>query len=199
MDDVTVRDRLLDAALALFAERGYDEVSVEKIRNLARVSNGSFFHLFANKAELAAELLVDCVLDYQAAVIRSLDDVDDAADGIEAIIGTHLRWVQRNRARARFMFDEARSAWFALAAERLKVANERYLQVIETWRAPLVKRGAMQPVPADVFSAVVIGPTNMLCRFWLTGLKPSATPIRHQQELVACACAGLIPGWNSRR
>ena len=63
MDTLSPRDRLLDAAKDLFADEGYDAVGVEKLRARAGVSNGSFFHLFAAKEDLAAELLVACVID----------------------------------------------------------------------------------------------------------------------------------------
>jgi AcrR family transcriptional regulator len=193
MADGSVKDRLLGTALTLFIAEGYDAVSVEKLRLAAGVSNGSFFHLFANKAELAAELLVACVADYQASVIARLRRAQTAAEGIEAIVGGHLRWVQQHRQQAAFMLDEARSAWFAQAAERLKQHNARYLEAMERWRAPLLRSGALRPVPVEVFSASLIGPANLLCRLWLTGVKPgAASPLRHQKVLVELAQRALI-------
>ena len=72
MIQASVRDRLLDAALALFVAEGYDSVSVDRVRKTAAVSNGSFFHLFQSKADLAAELLISCVLTYQRHVVAAL-------------------------------------------------------------------------------------------------------------------------------
>jgi AcrR family transcriptional regulator len=197
MDDGSVKDRLVGSALTLFVEEGYDAVSVEKVREAARVSNGSFFHLFGSKTDLAAEVLVACVVDYQASIIASLARAQSAADGVEAIISTHLRWVQKNRAKARFMLDEARSAWFARAAAQLKDQNRQHLKAIERWRMPLLERGELRPLPIEVFSATLIGPANLLCRMWLTDLKPSAVPpIRHEKALVELALHALIPGWT---
>ena len=88
---------------------------MEKLRARAGVSNGSFFHQFAAKEDLAAELLVNCVIDYQAAIIRALARCDDATTGVAAIVRTHIRWVMNNQSKARFMLDDARAAWFAKA------------------------------------------------------------------------------------
>src|SRR5437868_5825986 len=141
MDALTVRERLLDAATDLFAAEGYDAVGVEKLRSRAGVSNGSFFHLFAAKEDLAAELLVNCVIDYQAAVVTALSRCDDATTGVAAIVRTHIRWVLDNQSKARFMLDDARAAWFAKAADRLKAHNATFAAAIERWRRPLVAHG----------------------------------------------------------
>src|SRR5918994_4984643 len=120
MEATTVRERLLEAATDLFSDGGYDAVGVEKLRARAGVSNGSFFHLFAAKEDLAAELLVNCVVDYQATIITALARCDDARTGVAAIVRTHVRWVMDHQSKARFMLDDARAAWFAKAAGRLR-------------------------------------------------------------------------------
>ena len=48
----TTRQALIDAARALFTERGYDAVSAEEIVRAAGVSRGALYHHFGGKAEL---------------------------------------------------------------------------------------------------------------------------------------------------
>ncbi|WP_218022230.1 TetR family transcriptional regulator [Nocardia amamiensis] len=48
------RQRLLDAAVRLFAERGYDEVAVADIAEAAGVAHGLLYHHFGNKREISA-------------------------------------------------------------------------------------------------------------------------------------------------
>jgi AcrR family transcriptional regulator len=193
METVTVRDRLLNAAAELFAAEGYDAVGVEKLRVRAGVSNGSFFHLFAAKEDLAAELLVSYVADYQAAIMRAIARSDDAAAGVEAIVRAHIRWVINNRSKARFMLDDARAAWFAKATDRLRDLNATFAGAIERWRTPLVENGSLRDVPVEVFLATVIGPANLICRTWIGGQKLStASPTRHEDDLVALARTALV-------
>ena len=49
------RDDLYEAALELFAERRYDEVSVEDICERAEVGRATFFRFYGNKAGLLIE------------------------------------------------------------------------------------------------------------------------------------------------
>ena len=51
------RDQILDAANALFAERGYDEVSVEDIASTAGVARGLVHHYFGGRKEVYVALL----------------------------------------------------------------------------------------------------------------------------------------------
>lgn len=193
METTSVRARLLQAATQLFADEGYDAVGVERLRSRAGVSNGSFFHLFAAKEDLAAELLVSCVIDYQAAIVAALSRCDDATTGVAAIVRTHIHWVMENQSKARFMLDDARAAWFAKAADRLKTHNATFGAAIERWRAPLVARGHLRDVSTEVFLATVIGPANLICRTWITGRKLSAaSPARSEDELVALAQHALV-------
>src|SRR5215211_3737453 len=51
------RDQILDAANALFAERPYDEVSIEDIANSAGVTRGLVHHYFGGRKDVYIGLL----------------------------------------------------------------------------------------------------------------------------------------------
>src|SRR5688500_5057118 len=46
------RDALVEAALELFAERGYSEVGTEEVVARARVTRGALYHHFTDKRDL---------------------------------------------------------------------------------------------------------------------------------------------------
>jgi len=83
------RERLIDAAAQVFAEKGYDRAGVQEISRRAGLTTGAIYGRFAGKAELL-----------QAAIeSRTDDDLDDlfsshAFDGhatdILKVVGAHL-------------------------------------------------------------------------------------------------------------
>ena len=82
------RKRLLDAALALFNEKGLDATAIEDITERADVGKGTFYRHFGNKEAVVAALIegaVDHLLDRMkpARVPQGLDDA------LEQLIKAH--------------------------------------------------------------------------------------------------------------
>src|SRR6187549_3671220 len=57
LDPAQRREQMLDAANDLFAERGYEEVSVEDIARAAAVTRGLVHHYFGGRTEVYVALL----------------------------------------------------------------------------------------------------------------------------------------------
>ncbi len=83
-----MRDRLLDSAGNLFAERGLEPVSVEEIIAAAGVSRRTFYSFFANKNELAAGLLIPA-LESGASLLNELPD-DKPEQALAGLIQTYV-------------------------------------------------------------------------------------------------------------
>src|SRR4051794_15969855 len=134
----TAREDLLAAGLAVFDRDGFDGATVAAIRSRARTSNGSFFHFFGSKKELAGTLFLEVLQRYHATVLAVLDPCLGAQDGISRLIRAHLDWVVNNRREARFLFEISRSEWTEAVREAQRIQNSRLAEGIERWRAPLV-------------------------------------------------------------
>src|SRR4030088_1224447 len=96
------RGDLLAAGLAVFDRDGFEGATVAPIRTRARASNGSFFHFFGSKKELAGTLFLEVLQRYHAAVLAAVDESCGAREGVARLIGTHLDWVVNNRREARY-------------------------------------------------------------------------------------------------
>src|SRR5579885_2563889 len=61
MTAVTARQRVLDAAVELFATQGYSATSVSQVIERAGLTKGGFYHHFASKDELLYEIYGDLI------------------------------------------------------------------------------------------------------------------------------------------
>lgn len=81
-------ERILDAALTLFREAGYDAVRTEDIAAAAEVSVGTLYNYFENKGDLLLALVtleVEEVLEQGAATVA--DPPEDIAQALNQLIG----------------------------------------------------------------------------------------------------------------
>src|SRR4030081_798670 len=145
------REDLLAAGLAVFERDGYEGAAVAAIRTRARASNGSFFHFFESKKELAGTLFLEVLQRYHAAILAAIEKTSDAQRAIRRLIHAHLDWVVNNRREARYLFEISRSEWTEQVRGAQRERNSRLAEAVERWRAPLLARGELLPMTATLF------------------------------------------------
>ncbi|WP_065755083.1 TetR/AcrR family transcriptional regulator [Bradyrhizobium paxllaeri] len=187
----TAREDLLEAGLAVFDRDGFEGATVAAIRARARASNGSFFHFFGSKKELAGTLFLEILARYHAAVIAAVDERCGAREGVVRLIRAHLEWVVSARREARYLFEISRSEWTEEIRGAQRVQNLRLVEAVERWRAPLVERGELLPMTSSVFFSQIIGPAQIFCRAWLSG-RDRADPREQAEMLIACAIRAVV-------
>jgi len=82
--------QLLDAAVEVFASKGYFAARVDDIVKLARTSHGTFYLYFSNKEELFRELAAE-VSDEMQTLAESLGPLEPGPDGQESL----RAWIAR--------------------------------------------------------------------------------------------------------
>jgi AcrR family transcriptional regulator len=187
----TAREDLLAAGLAVFDRDGFEGATVAAIRTRARASNGSFFHFFGSKKELAGTLFLEILARYHAAIIAAVSEPCGAREGVARLIRAHLDWVVNSRREARYLFEISRSEWTEEVRGAQRAQNTRLAEAIQRWRAPLVESGELLPMTSLVFFSQIIGPAQMFCRAWLSG-RDRADPREQADILIACAIRAVV-------
>jgi AcrR family transcriptional regulator len=120
------RDALLESAIELFGERGYEETTIEEIARRAGVAVGGFYQHFASKRQILL-VLMDRLLDEASALTSQAEQVDlrRMRDAIAELVrgGLQVDWA----------YAGAYRAWREAAARdgELRHLNRR----IEEWTA----------------------------------------------------------------
>jgi AcrR family transcriptional regulator len=90
------RRALLDAAARLFAERGFDRVSMEDLGSAAGVSGPAVYRHFPGKQSVLAALLIDVSQGLFDGGSTVVDEGADAAATLRALITFHVAFALAN-------------------------------------------------------------------------------------------------------
>lgn len=123
LDPAQRREQILDAANALFAERAYDEVSIEDIASSAGVTRGLVHHYFGGRKEVYIALLerLSAVREQQIPPPAGRSARARLADSVSR----WLDWTEQNR-----------TIWLATIAHGEDIADPDIRRVV----AELVRR-----------------------------------------------------------
>jgi AcrR family transcriptional regulator len=188
------RERILEAALDAFTECGYAATTIADVRERSGASVGSIYHHFGDKEGIAAALYVECVRDFQQAILDALADHRSAERGIKAIVRRHLRWVQANPKAAAFLVDRREAEVAAAAEQRVQELNLATFAAIREWLTAHIEAGRLRQLPLRLIYVVALGPAQEYTRHWLRD--PEANPIGPAAPVLAQAAwdALRVPG-----
>ncbi len=85
---LAARNRIVEAADALFAERGFDNVSVTDIAERAEVGRTTFFRHFGDKTEVVfakEQAMYDAITDATSVVLAPTQSLDSLAGALSAL------------------------------------------------------------------------------------------------------------------
>lgn len=123
------RQRILRAAVDVFAEHGYFNAKVAQIAKAAGVADGTIYLYFQGKEDLLITIFREHTRSYLAALAVRMTDIERAEDRLRTAVRYHLETLGRDRALAVVSQVELRhSLKFLSLFSQQEVAD--YLNVI---------------------------------------------------------------------
>ncbi|GAB3386341.1 TetR/AcrR family transcriptional regulator [Azotobacter armeniacus] len=86
----TTRQRILDSAARLFAQEGFEQVSIDVIMRNAGLTRGAFYHHFASKKDLYNEALRNAARAGGALLEQA------GTEGVQQMVKSYLRMEHRD-------------------------------------------------------------------------------------------------------
>lgn len=160
---------ILEAALACFGDLGYEKTTLAEIRARSEASTGSIYHHFRSKEQLFAALYLEGVRATQAFGLRALGRTASAREGVRALVGGYLRWVQRNPEMARYLLSVRRAEFMLEAEAELERENAHFRGAVQDWMQSHVRAGELPRARQDLVLALLLGPSEDFARRWLRG------------------------------
>jgi AcrR family transcriptional regulator len=167
---------VLDAAARMFLEHGYVGASMDQVRQAAGVSNGSLYHHFPTKAQLADALYVDTLHDFHASLLAAIVRDVDAEAGVKGLVRAHVGWVVKHPDRASLLHKLKRDGYVTDASEGINAANAQAFAALKAWVDRKTEAGQMRALPFHLWMAVVFAPAMSLTGRWVKEPRPSVAP-----------------------
>ena len=165
----TTDDLVVAVALRLFGTQGYSQTSMEQVRREADISNGSLYHLYRDKAALAARLYCRGMIECQDGILDVVRTARAAEDGVRRAVVFQAGWVDANIELARLVYADLPDGVLAAAAPTLDRLSKNYVREVDAWLRGHIDSGALADQPFVVLHALWLGPTQEFCRHWLRG------------------------------
>lgn len=174
VDGLTVPERLVEVALRLFAEKGFESTSVQDVVSAAGVTKGAMYHYFGSKDDLLAEIYAR-VLRLQMERLTSFVERDDpVADRVFAaaadVVVTTIEHLDSMTVFFRSLHQLSRAQAEEVRRERRRYHDTFRGMVLEGQQAGLFR----DDVEADLVVDYFFGSVHHLPMWWKPDGRPSA-------------------------
>ncbi len=88
------REKILKAAVRIFAEKGFYNTRISEIARDAGVADGTIYLYFKNKDDILITVFEESVADILVSFRKKLQDLDNPVDKLKAFIRLHLNIVK---------------------------------------------------------------------------------------------------------
>jgi len=185
------RSRVLEAAVDLFADQGYDGTSVAQVIAKAGVAKGGFYHHFASKEELLYEVYGDLIGEQ----LRRMDGIlarrEPAAATLRALI-VDLVETTAASARPALVFWRELSRLGDERTAEYRRARRRYHDAVRRLVRDGQAAGEFRPVAgADTVTFTIFGFVNELPLWFRPNGRKRPTQLGHElADLILAALGG---------
>jgi AcrR family transcriptional regulator len=160
------KNRIIKAAIILFAKKGFEQTTIEAITGKAKVAKGTFYNFFNKKEDVLL-----CFLDREIELSREEIDLkigsgDNFLDQLELLVSTYLKHIFRNKDFARILIRDRIMEWGTRNNKNELSLLQSLSQLID-----LAKQRDMIKNHVDTkgFAEVIFAVNTMYIIHWLNG------------------------------
>jgi AcrR family transcriptional regulator len=154
---------ILEAALKVFAEKGYRKSSITDINKKARIARGTFYQYFESKSQIFLELIESYFIDYastlrenQKRLERAFKDGSDPLVAWRENVASVFRFHSENPLLTELIYQQAIGRDEDFAARVSELSNLARGQLVRSFKL-MERRGLQRPSDLDVVTSIATG------------------------------------------
>jgi AcrR family transcriptional regulator len=168
------RDRLLQAAMEVFAVKGYHGTAVDDIVAASDTSKGAFYHYFSSKQDVFLTLMDTLAAFVEAGAEAAIAGETTGLSKVEGALRVVLETADARRDLVKILLVEAVGLGPQLEHKRLEI-HRRFADVIRRHLDRAVAEGAIPPQNTALAAQAWLGTLNEVITQWLVTGRGRAT------------------------
>lgn len=170
------RGRILDAALGVFALKGYHDTRMDEIVDESGTSKGSIYFHFPNKERLFLALVDQFADLLERQVTAAIEQEEEGITRVRAALEAIVETFGRYRRPAKLMLIQASGLGAPFEQKRQEI-NDRFARLIGRYLQEAVTVGDIEPVDLDVVPYAWMGAIYAVIIRWVYTGEPAPQQI----------------------
>jgi TetR/AcrR family transcriptional regulator, fatty acid metabolism regulator protein len=160
------RERILDAALNIFSNKGYHDTRIDEIVSESGTSKGSIYFYFPNKEKLFVALVDKFAGLLERKVTESVDTNEPGIARVRAALEAVMSTFGKYRRPAKVLLVQASGLGTIFEEKRMEV-HDRFSNLIKRYLDEAVAMGDIAPIDTEVVARAWMGAVNELVIQWV--------------------------------
>jgi AcrR family transcriptional regulator len=162
---------ILQAAYRVFAERGFEQATMDEIAKTAGVAKGTLYLYYPSKQDIYSAALHRIAVDVAARTTAALDSAPGIEEKLHGFIATRLRYFEEHRDFLR-IYDQEFGRSLCRHGQKVRQTEDLYLEQVKALDHALqaaVRRRAIRPLRTEATAFAIFDITRGLATQRLRG------------------------------
>jgi len=171
-ETTSTRDRIIEAAIEVLADRGYSSAGIQEIIDKAGTSKGSFYFHFPSKEKMVSQLVNQMGERLIQKVDDSIQSQPTPLHRVSLGINTLISTFSKQQKIARILLLNVMG--HGITTDKLFLPTwNRFSQLIETELKDAVSQGQIDPIDTALLAKVWLGALHEIIVQWLLTNEPN--------------------------
>ena len=157
-----VRKKIIDAASALYARKGYGATSIQEISETANVALPVTYHYVKKKSGIMRLIMEDVLNIFQESLIEEIKDIVDPVEKLAIAVILYLRVLDRQREKMLLLYQKS-SSLDRRSKKRIMGLEVQVSEIFSNIIKEGIAQGVFKAVDVDLMAYNIL----MLSQMWI--------------------------------
>lgn len=165
------RQKILDAAVNIFADKGYYDARVDEIVDASQTSKGAVYFHFPSKQEIFFSIIEQFVEILERNLLAAIAREEHGVQRVDVALRTCLETFQKYGSLAKIFLVQATGLGESFEAKQAEI-HTRFARMIQKYLDQAVMEGDIAPIDTEVAAFIWMGAINDVVMRWVRTGEP---------------------------